>query len=148
MSDTYDEQIEALLSGDVSTYYKLVGDYYRRYDRYDLERPPTFHFTAWNVGGDYPDSIFSKIGETGRCASQIEYSRRWWGAGKIDAAGAKIKAAVMKGSTVSLPRLANPFLLRKTVFTREQLEEFARRQRAAAAYAEELESLKEFTADV
>ena len=119
MTDTYDAQIEALLADDFETFSALVGR--------DADRAPIkSHRGAWVETGAYDASLFSILPDIEQCASQVEFE------GPYNERAAKYLELFDIGNNTRLPDISA-----SGRFTREQLNEFARRQRLAREMAAE-----------
>jgi len=144
MPDTYDAQIDALLSHDYQAFWDLIypeeegGHHGQSKD----------HFEMWNSSGAVSHSLFAFLPQEyvcGLCASTIEHISLGSVAGRL----AEIRSKLIAGGP-SLPNMQTSEFMdpsfevpsdavalsrsqnrRSFKFTREQLEEFARRQRLA-----------------
>ena len=122
MTDTYDEQIEAILAEDPERFLEALGDeIYPGEDRpilnWDKDEPDTLYSRAWGATPDTKTSLFSNLSGLPVCASQIEKYANLPG----------LKNAWSKIAENMPLHLSNPRDDEKP--TREILEEFARRQR-------------------
>lgn len=129
MTDTYDKQIEALLAEDYDGFISLLAPKFKTHNAI-VEN----HTQAWMVTGDLlGGSLFAFLEGSPHCASTIEHH-----SGPKDSP--LLYAKLIEGSKVSLPDMDGVDMDGVDMdgvhqdsfkFTREQLEEFARRQRVA-----------------
>jgi len=155
--DTYDEQIDAIMSSDKLAYWELITEDW--IDAADHTRESgTSHYEMWNSSGAHKSSLFAFLPQGcvgGQCASTIEHMY----SGEIEEEGSTaikdIRDAIMLGSTPLPDMQSNRFqtpdgdsgfdsaaqLMADTIrrqdqrhdfkFTLGELKEFARRQRIA-----------------
>lgn len=121
MADTYDEQIEAILAGDMERLATAIG-----VDKNDIDIPGnTIFFGAWAATADEYASLFANLPGCSCCASQIHTpSER--------PKGSKEAEFYNLIRLDNKKRLYNPGTKSKP--TREILNEFARRQRLCRAH--------------
>ena len=119
MTDTYDEQIEALLVNDFANYCRITG------------QRANNHYSAWmNCGTDSLFSFLPGVG-SGCCASMIEYPEQ------VYTPTPEVRSfynGILENANLKLPDMnaVNSAVREKNFrYTREELEEFARRQRVA-----------------
>lgn len=115
LSDLYDKQIDALLRDDYDAFANLTGDIY----------PASSHNEAWIKGNCSDISIFSFFPGVSVCASQIEH--RYFSDSDKELCE-QMREKVLAEAAVSLPLALGEDDAR---YTREQLEEFKRRQLVA-----------------
>lgn len=137
-NDTYDAQIEALLAGDYAGFYRLIGwSESEIAEDLELMRGCTvdgMHGHIWASTAIPDGGLFARMPSSTCCASQVEEPclRR-----DIDMGGwgeirdRELAQVVLAGSLFDLQR--EPGKPRR--FSREELQEFARRQRVARAWA-------------
>ncbi len=128
MTDTYDEQIDAILAGDVERFIAALGDSWNsveKWERDDLRDQAcgTIYSRAWDHTGEAKASLFTNLPGCNCCASQIQ-SREY-----RDTSEAKRLYTLIRRDSKMV--LRNP--VRSSEPTREILNEFARRQRLCRA---------------
>lgn len=120
MSDTYDEQIEAILEGNVGRFARAANADERPIEFKMAHEAATLYSAAWETTAAYPRSLFANLPGCTHCASQIQ-SR------------ANRPAGSKEAEFYQLIRHDNKMVLRNpgrtSKPTREILNEFARRQR-------------------
>lgn len=121
--ELYDAQIEALLEYDYDKFCELI-DKNRRSDIIDC------HKAAWANTGKCEDSLFAYLPQCSYCASEIEHEED----NELIDRKVKMKEVreeVLKNKPMSLPDMHEQG---SYAFSREELEEFKRRQLVARGY--------------